>query len=123
MKKKILIIDDDDSLLESMALILEEYGYHVEACPDAKIVHALNEDSADVILLDYQFPDTNGGEIAQVLRNKAETCNIPIIMISAYHDLRRVYKKVGADAFIPKPFDIDELVNKVEEYATKKSMN
>ena len=125
MSKKVLIIDDDDALLESMELILEEFGYQVQAYPDATMIHCLNEDCADVILLDYQLADITGDEIAQILRNKPETKNIPIIMISAYHDLRGIYKKIGADAFIPKPFDIDDLVNKVEHYASNsnKSVN
>lgn len=123
MNKRVVIIDDDNSLLESMSLILQEYGYDVKAYPDATIVHNLTQESADVILLDYQFPDTDGGQIAHILRNKPETKDIPIIMISAYHDLRSIYKKVGADAFIPKPFDIDELVHKVEQYTTVSKSN
>ncbi len=114
MAKKILVIDDNESILETLEIILQEYGYHVISSTNESIIESVQCEEIDAVLLDYQLGNTNGGEVAKKLRSKEATKGKPIIMISAYPNIRSIYKEIGANAFIAKPFDIDKLVNTVQ---------
>lgn len=120
MIKKVVIIDDDEALLESVTMILEEFGYEVKSYTNGHSLNEINQANTDVILLDYQLSDTDGGEIARILRAQPQTKDIPIVMLSAYHNMPVIYKKIGANDYISKPFDINYLVEKVDYFASKK---
>lgn len=117
MKKRVLVVDDDPTILESIQYLLEDEGYQVVTSTDGKLLHKkLLEKKPDLILLDYWLPLQNGGELAKVLKGKKETQYIPIVMISASHDIKKIAKEVGAEDFLAKPYDIDELLILVKKY-------
>jgi two-component system response regulator AtoC len=114
-KRKILIIDDEQSLLESLEMFLNEKGYMVSCATSASEGLEMNISfQPDVIILDVRLPDKNGLEIIEELQKKHKVKNI--IIITAFHDMDTTIKamKLGAMEYIPKPIDIEELEQAVE---------
>ncbi len=118
MKKKILIVDDERSLLESLEMFLSEKGYEVTCAMTA--AEALRKNDffkPDVIVLDVRLPDKDGLEVLKEFRQKTKKSNV--IIITAFHDMDTTIKamKLGACEYIPKPIDIEELEGAVERAA------
>ncbi len=113
--KKILIVDDDPSILESIQLLLESEGYFVETLPDSKNIHT-QLIGKDLLLLDVWLPFKNGTEVAKELKGDRSTKNIPIVLISGARELRTLAKEVRVDGFLEKPFDINQLLTIVKKY-------
>jgi two-component system response regulator AtoC len=107
---KILVIDDDSSIRETLDLYLTEEGYDVSTAPTG--TDGLNQyiqTSPDVVILDIRLPDVNGFAILEDLREEDE--NVKVIMITAHHDMESTIKamKEGAFDYIHKPVDVNEL--------------
>lgn len=117
MAKKIFIADDDPSIVESLTLILEEFGYHVTSTVDGKKVYAIGGSLPDLMLLDIWMSGEDGREICKHLKRQEETKKIPVILISASHDIKKSADYAGADDFIAKPFSMDELLLKIEKHS------
>jgi two-component system response regulator AtoC len=114
-KRKILIIDDEQSLLESLEMFLSEKGYLVSCATSASEGLEMNSSfQPDVIILDVRLPDKDGLEILGELQKRHKEKNI--IIITAFHDMDTTIKamKLGALEYIPKPIDIEELEQAVE---------
>ena len=114
-QKKILVIDDDPGILDSMKLLLKEFDYKVETSSNVKVAYGLKEELPDLILLDIWMSGTDGRDVCSYLKGKKETKHIPIIMVSANKDTESIAKKAGANGFINKPFDMYELLNKIAQ--------
>lgn len=120
MTKRILIVDDDIAITESLTYFFEDAGYVVETCRDGGFVYKkFNGGKPDIILLDYLLPGENGEDITKKLKSKRDTKNIPIIIMSASHNIKNHAAKAGADAFIPKPYDVYDLMHIVKTHLTK----
>ncbi len=120
MTKRILVVDDDNSIVECLRYLLEEAGFLVDTCADGSFVgKKLNGTRPDLILLDYWLPGENGGDITKKLKRKSETKHIPVIVISANYNVKERVYKAGADDFLPKPFDIYDMLNTVKKHLTK----
>ena len=109
-RNRILIIDDEQSLLESLEMFLTEAGYKVQCAASAR--EGLEKSRAfkpDVVILDIRLPDSDGFDVLQELRGVNKAC--PVIMITAFHDMDTTIRtvKLGAFEYIPKPIDVDEL--------------
>ena len=107
---KILVIDDDKSIRESLELYLEEEEYDVHTAPNG--TEGLNQFvtiTPDVVILDIRLPDIDGFTVLEDLREENE--KIKVIMITAHHDMETTIKamKGGAFDYIHKPIDVDEL--------------
>ena len=115
-KRKILIVDDDLDILEVVGLILESEGYEVQLMSNGQqIFENINKFNPDLIILDVMLGDMDGREICRNIKNTEETLHIPIIMISATHNMAEFVKKsCKPDDFLEKPFDIVNLIQKVE---------
>lgn len=114
-KRKILIIDDEQSLLESLEMFFSEKGYFVHCATTASEGLEMNRSvEPDVIILDVRLPDQNGLDILEELQGNKHVRNI--IIITAFHDMDTTIKamKRGALEYIPKPIDIEELEQAVE---------
>lgn len=117
MNKKILVVDDDLAILEVIKIILEDKGYHVLAHANAALVHkTIEETMPDLILLDIWMSGFDGRDIAKTLKSQHHTKHIPIIVISAHNETEKMAKEAGADDFLAKPFDIEDLLAKVKQY-------
>lgn len=110
-----LIVDDNHDILEVLQIILEMEGYTV-SCLDngCEVEDAIGSYRPNLILLDIMLGSLDGRDVCKNLKNNPKTNNIPIIMISASHGISSLEEKTcKADAFIPKPFEIDHLVANV----------
>ena len=114
--KKILLADDDPAIVDSMQMILETMGYCVETTIDGETVMKMEEELPDLLLLDIWMSGQDGREICKSLKSKKDTQNIPIIMISANRDTAKIAKESGANDFLAKPFEMNDLLAKVEKY-------
>jgi DNA-binding response OmpR family regulator len=116
--KRILVVDDNHDILEVINIILEMEGYQVKLCDDGeKVQQLIFEFDPDLILLDIMLGAFDGREICKVLKDSKETRHIPVIMISASHTLIGASETgCGASDFIAKPFEITDLVSKVQRH-------
>lgn len=115
-KKKILIADDDPAILEVITIMLEDAGYDSKSTVDGQTEKIVEEYVPDVILLDIWMSGLDGRLICKNLKKQKSTMNIPIIMISANKDTERIAKESGADDFLAKPFEMDDLLTIVAKY-------
>ncbi len=110
---QILVVDDDPDLRDLLGRYLKEQGFEVTAVEDAAAMDSfLADNSTDLIILDLMLPGEDGLSVAKRLRTKDET---PIIMLSARGDDvdRIVGLEVGADDYLPKPFNPRELLARI----------
>lgn len=114
--KKILIADDDPAICDALQFMLEEEGYTVATSADGDTVSKIKQIIPDLLLLDIWMSGEDGRDICRILKNQLETKNIPIIMISASRDIGKSARDAGADDFLAKPFQIDELLGKIQKY-------
>jgi CheY-like chemotaxis protein len=116
--KTILIAEDDDSIIEVMKIILEEEGYFVTMAKKRDAIgKEITKKRPDLIFLDVNLGGENGEEIARELRGNEATKSLPLVMLSADNETETIAKKVKADGFLLKPFEIDSLIKTVEKYA------
>src|SRR6266567_2821148 len=117
MKKKILIAEDDKAIVDVVKIILENEGYEVHTADQGSIVHQhIKEHNPDMIILDIWLYGEDGGKIAKEIKTKPQTRHIPIVLMSASNETEKVTKSVGADDFLLKPFNIDDLLYIVRKY-------
>lgn len=111
---KILIVDDERSILDLLEMILKRERFQVATAPDGKTALALFDSfNPDLVLLDLMLPDTNGHDLCRELTNKGR---VPIIMLTAKNDIvdKVLGLELGADDYITKPFDTRELVARIK---------
>lgn len=112
--KKILVVDDDENIVEAVSLVLEDAGYAVASTTKGEqAVEKITQFHPDVILLDILMSGSDGREICKGLKNDGSTKSIPVIMIAAHPHIGRESLASGADDYLPKPFDINDLLKKV----------
>jgi len=115
--KTILVADDSETVLLMLERRLEMSGYRVITATDGQEVLDAVEGGADpdLILLDAMMPNVSGVDALERLRKQG--CKLPILMISAHLDAQEPerMKALGANGTVPKPFDWDELVGKIEK--------
>lgn len=121
---RILAVDDIEDNLSLLQAILMEEGYEVDITKDGKSALAKIEASPpDLLLLDAMMPQMNGYEVTQRIRQNKNLPFIPIIMITAYEDANVPEGlDLGANDFIRKPIDFDELMSRVKATLRLKDM-
>ena len=117
LNKKIVIFDDDEDILSICSFILEEQGWKVYAFTDCnKIAERVSAILPSVILMDNWIPDDGGIIATQTLKKTEQLKNIPVIYFSANSDIELLANHAGAETYLAKPFDLEELervINKV----------
>ena len=114
MPEKILVVEDEISLQETLAYNLRRQGYDVETVGDGNAaLEAARKIHPDVILLDIMLPGIDGFEVCRILRQEMTT---PVLMLTARDDEidRIVGLEVGADDYLTKPFSMRELIARVK---------
>lgn len=117
MKKKITVVDDDPTILESLQILLTDEGYEVNLASSGEdFEKSLSGVVPDLVLLDYLLPGKNGIELTRSLRKQSGTEAVPVIIISASHQVEKEVCEAGASAFLEKPFDINALLDLVKKH-------
>jgi CheY-like chemotaxis protein len=115
-QRSILVVDDEEALRTVLGSELSGEGYHVETASDGDeaIATLQNNNKFDLILLDIKMPKVDGFEVLKFI--KANTPGIKVIMLTAFADLKNAIesKKLGADDFISKPYDLVDLLTTIE---------
>ena len=108
--KKIVIFDDDEDILSICSYILEEQGWNVYTFTDCnEITDKVSRILPNVILMDNWIPDDGGITAKQTLKETKALQHIPIIYFSANSDIQSLASQAGAETFLAKPFDLEEL--------------
>jgi two-component system alkaline phosphatase synthesis response regulator PhoP len=120
--KKILLVDDEVDLVETVRFPLEMEGYHVLVSYNGE--DALNQarkENPDLILLDLMLPKLDGYKVCRLLKFDERYKHIPILMLTAKTQEKDkvLGLETGADEYITKPFEMDYLMEKVKEYLSK----
>ena len=114
MAKRILVLDDNTDILEIVHETLTYEKFEVQSTSRGDTVIPLVEQfNPDLVILDYRVAGANGGELCRQIKSHPDFGNLPVIIFSAYINHNDELFKYGCDAIINKPFDLTELVEKV----------
>lgn len=119
MKKKILIIEDNEQNLYLLTFIVEKHGYEVSAARDGKEgIEIAQRVKPDLILLDIQLPVMDGYTVARELRKNQDMANIPIVAVTSFAMIgdREKAMEAGCTGYIEKPIDPVRFMAQVEQY-------
>jgi DNA-binding response OmpR family regulator len=118
MPKTIVVADDEVDALNVLRDILEAQGYRVFAVTDGQaVIDTVQKEKPDVLVVDNSMPELEGREVIRRLREKSDFNSMKILFMSAASaefDLKAA-RELGADAFLSKPFDIDQLIDAVQK--------
>lgn len=117
--RRILIVDDDEAILEAISVMLEMEGYEVfTSTSDGEGLYKLiRENHPHLILLDVLLSGADGRDVCVELKNNPLSKATPVIMVSAHLSAGKNFHEYGAQAFLPKPFDIEELLQTIKKFA------
>ncbi|MGB8704188.1 MAG: response regulator [Gillisia sp.] len=117
---KIFLVEDDYGLRDLMFFLLKDKEYEVKAFSNAtSFTDTITAELPDLIVLDIMLPDGNGVDLCTDLKASPETKNIPVLLMSA-HANPSIAEGSGADAFLPKPFDVEQLYESVDKLFQEK---
>jgi len=114
--KKLLIIEDDADILSILDLIFKQEGYHVILSESGAEAEEIPVIKPDLVLLDLRLTSygREGETICAKIKSQAATRHIPVILLSAEMDIREICEECGANDYLSKPFDIEQLSQKVK---------
>jgi DNA-binding response OmpR family regulator len=116
-QKKILLVDDEPDILEFLQELLEQEGYTVAITDKAEYVEKLHAGGLpDLILIDLLLSGKDGRETVKHLKSQETTRHVPVIMFSAHPSAEETAKVAGADDFVAKPFELDEVLAKIAKH-------
>jgi CheY-like chemotaxis protein len=120
MAKKILVIEDDKDIRDTIVYILKDEKYDVIESGDSKILKHIHHHKPDLILMDNWLTewksDATGQQLSKKLKTDPSTSHIPIIIISAVSNIKEIAEEGLADSYLMKPFDMTELIAMVKKY-------
>lgn len=115
---KVLVVDDEPHILKSLAQYLEIEEFQViTASSGHEALEKVNSESPELVVLDVMMPGMDGFEVLEKIRAGAETAKIPVVMLTAKDqssDVMKGYEK-GATSYLVKPFNLDELVDLINQ--------
>jgi CheY-like chemotaxis protein len=118
VKGSVLVVEDDPDLAALVQMILADAGYEVASAGDGLAALArVAERMPGVILLDMRMPIMNGWEFAREYQTRYGGGAAPIVVVTAAEDARARAEEIGADGWLEKPFDIDEVLRMVARFA------
>lgn len=118
-KKRILVVDDEMDLVETLRFSLELEGYEVLTSYNGEeALHLARNNQPDLILLDVMLPKMDGYKVCRLLKFDARYKHIPILMLTAkaQEKDRITGQETGADEYITKPFEMEDLMKKIRKY-------
>lgn len=114
--KNILVIEDNHAILDVITLILQSEAYKVAGLnKSAQMMQHIDDFQPDLMILDIMLPDADGRELLAQIRSNPKTAHIPVLMISAKYTAKTIqHGEYKPNGFLAKPFDIDDLLDKIE---------
>ncbi len=115
MVKKVLVLDNDPGILEVMEEALSYEGFQVNVLEETDdIISTIKKYQPDVFITDYILKGVNGGELCKKIKTTTAFAHIPVVIVSAYNKVLQSLGYYDCDAFVPKPFDLTEMVDLVK---------
>ncbi|MCD0478786.1 response regulator [Chryseobacterium sp. LC2016-29] len=112
--KKIMVCDDDQGILDVIQMLLETENFTVfTEIHSPNLISNIKSNSPDLLLLDLWMPFMAGDEVLKTIRLSEDIKDLPVIVLSASVDGSDIAEDAGADAFVAKPFDMNDLISKV----------
>ena len=118
----ILVVDDQEDILQTTALILRKDGHEVVMAADGvKALDTVRASRPDLILLDIEMPRMDGWETLRLLRLDEATRDVPVAMFTILFDVKEKVRalKYGAHEYITKPFEMDDLLTRIQRLLTE----
>jgi CheY-like chemotaxis protein len=116
--RKVLVADDEQAITELVAFALEIEGFQVIQAPDGlEALRLVKEERPNLAMIDIMMPGMDGREVSRRIKDNPETASIPVLLFSAAPNPDIADAK--ADGFMPKPFDVNQLVEAVRQYIQK----
>ncbi len=120
MAKKILLIEDDKDIRDTVTLALESEGYEVISSDNSRILKSLDQHKPDLIMIDNWLTewksDANGQQLSRELKSDPKTKHIPVIIVSAVSNIAEIAEAGLSDGYLKKPFNLDELYGIVKKH-------
>ena len=116
-KKRILVVEDEESLLKLESILLTSKGYDVTGVADGKAaLREITDNKPDLVVLDIMLPEMDGYEVCRRIRENPETSRLPVVMLTAKKNSQdfALGVQVGADAYITKPFKSAKVIEVIE---------
>lgn len=115
---RILIVEDEESLMKLESIILSSKGFSVTGCPDGiSALEEIDRNPPDLVILDIMLPDIDGFEVCRRIRSHPVSGSVPVIMLTARKNSQDIDRGVqtGADAYITKPFKSAQLISTIDQ--------
>lgn len=122
IKKRILLVEDEQDMVYAVTLQLEAKGYDVITASDGQEgLDKARKEKPDLVILDLMLPKIDGYKVCRMLKFDSRYKNIPVVLFTAraQDSDKKTGKDVGADAYITKPFESKTLLDKIEELLAK----
>lgn len=119
MEQCVLIYDDDIEILKVCKVILESQNYRVEVVSTCEnILNDIDGMKPDIILMDLWIPEIGGENAIRIMHQNPQTSHIPVILFSANDEIEKISKRIKANGFLKKPFDIVMLRQTIKNFLT-----
>lgn len=117
MEKCILIYEDDQEILSLCKKILSKSQYRVETLSRCEnVISDIDSIKPNLIIMDLWIPEIGGEKAVTMIKENSATRHIPVLLFSANAEIKEVCKKINADGYIEKPFDINIFKKIIEQY-------
>jgi len=126
MKEKglIMVLDDDPDICIMIKMVLDYYGYDaVDSDNEEKAIRIISSNHVDLVIMDMLLSGADGTDICRRLKQNEETSSIPILMFSAHPTAKESCLAAGADDFISKPFEMNDMMDKVNFFLERKKIS
>ncbi|MBN1383291.1 MAG: response regulator [Elusimicrobia bacterium] len=127
MAQKILLVDDEPAILKILGNVFSDEGYSIAATSTGEAgIEKAKEFNPDLVILDVMLPGMNGFEVCRVLKEDDKTKHIAILMLTGISILAEHKKKaldLGADDYMTKPFDMEDLINRAKVLLGRQEKN
>lgn len=112
--KKVMVCDDDRGILDLIEMIMEDAGFSViSEINSLNAISRIEKERPDLLILDIWMPVLSGDQVLKSIKDSNSIIKLPVLMYSASKEGESIAEAAGADDYIAKPFDLDELVGKV----------
>jgi len=119
--RKIFVVEDDPAIREVLEIVLSSENYEVQVFSTVSEFAERNTlIEPDLFIFDVMLPDGSGIDLCDEIKKNAHKTNIPVIIMSAHAQLKHISLVCKPDYFISNPFDIDQLLTKVQEIIQRK---